>query len=211
MAWNGSRIPSGIKSEDEILAAAATGVPMNRRNRAFIQLNTDASLGRIHRSALQNHSVLYIGLPVKAGLAASSSTSTTRAASISARNQPDYVVLRRRSGELNYYYFRGSDPKKSRGIHCVWSAVLALPPLWASATSNAAILLSRSPRPRSRHPIRAKKIPADVIYFRHRYQHAYPRSHNREISPLSNRYRPPSTPRLPPILITEPPHKQDQP
>jgi len=186
MAWNGSRIRVWKKMpEDEnYYGLGDKAGPMNRRNRAFINWNTDAFGWGESTDPLYKTIPFFIGL--RKGTAYGVFFDNTYRSSFDfGKESPDYLSFGAEGGELNYYYFAGPDPKKVIGEYTALVGRSPLPPLWSLGYQQCRY--SYYPEARAREVVslfRQKKIPADVIYFDIDYQQGYaPFTINREYFP----------------------------
>jgi len=104
--------------------------PMNRRNRAFTNWNTDAfGWQESTDPLLQDHSVFSWGF-AKAWPMACFSTTPTAAVSISEKSPRTIFSFGAEGGELNYYFIAGPEPKKIIEQYTRSRGALTLPPLW---------------------------------------------------------------------------------
>jgi len=186
MAWNGSRIRVWKKMpEDEnYYGLGDKAGPMNRRNRAFINWNTDAFGWGESTDPLYKTIPFFIGL--RKGTAYGVFFDNTYRSSFDfGKESPDYLSFGAEGGELNYYYFAGPDPKKVIGEYTALVGRSPLPPLWSLGYQQCRY--SYYPEARAREVVslfRQKRIPADVIYFDIDYQQGYaPFTINREYFP----------------------------
>ncbi len=158
--------------------------PMNRRNRAFTNWNTDVfGWG-------ESADPLYKTIPFFIGLRKGSAygvffDNTYRSSFDFGKESPDYFSFGAEGGELNYYFFAGPDPKKIIEAYTALVGRPSLPPLWSLGYQQCRY--SYYPESRAREVVRLlreKKIPADVIYFDIDYQEGNaPFTINREYFP----------------------------
>jgi alpha-glucosidase len=186
MAWNGSRIRVWKKMpEDEnYYGLGDKAGPMNRRNRAFINWNTDAFGWGESTDPLYKTIPFFIGL--RKGTAYGVFFDNTYRSSFDfGKESPGYLSFGAEGGELNYYYFAGPDPKKVIKEYTALVGRSPLPPLWSLGYQQCRY--TYYPEARAREVVglfRQKKIPADVIYFDIDYQQGNaPFTINREYFP----------------------------
>jgi alpha-glucosidase len=186
MAADGSRIRIWKKmpADENYYGLGDKSGPMNRRNRAFTNWNTDAfGWG-------ESTDPLYKTIPFFIGLRKGSAygvffDNTYRSSFDFGKESPDYFSFGAEGGELNYYFLAGPDPKKIIEAYTALVGRPALPPLWSLGYQQCRY--SYYPESRAREVVRLlreKKIPADVIYFDIDYQEGYaPFTINREYFP----------------------------
>jgi alpha-glucosidase len=186
MAWDGPRIRIWKKMpEDEnYYGLGDKAGPMNRRNRAFINWNTDAFGWGESTDPLYKTIPFFIGL--RKGTAYGVFFDNTYRSSFDfGKESPDYLSFGAEGGELNYYFLAGPDPKKVIEEYTALVGRSPLPPLWSLGYQQCRY--SYYPEARAREVVslfREKKIPADVIYFDIDYQDGYaPFTINREYFP----------------------------
>jgi alpha-glucosidase len=186
MAWNGQRIRAWKKmpSDENYYGLGDKAGPMNRRNRAFINWNTDAFGWGESTDPLYKTIPFFIGLR-KAAAYGIFFDNTYRSSFDFGKESPDYLSFGAEGGELNYYFFAGPDPKKVIEKYTALVGRSPLPPLWSLGYQQCRY--TYYPESRAREVVglfRQKKIPADVIYFDIDYQQGYaPFTINREYFP----------------------------
>ena len=186
MAWNGPRIRVWKKMpEDEnYYGLGDKAGPLNRRNRAFTNWNTDAFGWGESTDPLYKTIPFFIGLR-KGAAYGLFFDNTYRSSFDFGKECPDYLSFGAEGGELNYYYFAGPDPKKVIEEYTALVGRSPLPPLWSLGYQQCRY--TYYPEARAREVVslfRQKKIPADVIYFDIDYQEGYaPFTINREYFP----------------------------
>jgi alpha-glucosidase len=186
MAWNGSRIHAWKKMPEgeNYYGLGDKAGPMNRRNRAFTNWNTDAFGWGESTDPLYKTIPFFIGL--RKGTAYGLFFDNTYRSSFDfGLESPDYFSFGAEGGELNYYYFAGPDAKKVIEEYTALVGRSPLPPLWSLGYQQCRY--TYYPEARAREVVslfRQKKIPADVIYFDIDYQQGYaPFTINREYFP----------------------------
>jgi len=186
MAWNGRRIRvwKRMPDEENYYGLGDKAGPMNRRNRAFINWNTDAFGWGESTDPLYKTIPFFIGL--RKGTAYGLFFDNTYRSSFDfGKESPDYFSFGAEGGELNYYFFAGPDPKKVIEEYTALVGRSPLPPVWSLGYQQCRY--TYYPEARAREVVslfREKKIPADVIYFDIDYQDGYaPFTINREYFP----------------------------
>jgi alpha-glucosidase len=186
MAFDGRRIRIWKKmpAGENYYGLGDKAGPMNRRDRAFLNWNTDAyGWG-------ESTDPLYKTIPFFIGLRKGSAyglffDNTYRSSFDFGKESPDYLSFGAEGGELNYYFFSGPSPKKVIEQFTTLVGRSNLPPLWSLGYQQSRY--SYYPEARARevvHLLREKKIPADVIYFDIDYQDGNaPFTINREYFP----------------------------
>ena len=173
MAWNGQRVRvwKTMPAGRELTTAWATRpARMNRRNRAFIELeHRRVWLGGIHDP-------MYKTIPFFIGLRKGTAygvffDNTYRSSFDFGKESPDYFSFGAEGGELNYYFLRRARAKEasSQAYHGAdrTRAAAAVVDAWISAVP----VTRYYPEARVREIaqlLREKKIPADVTLSRHR-------------------------------------------
>jgi alpha-glucosidase len=186
MAWNGQRIRIWKKMppDENYYGLGDKAGPINRRDHAFTNWNTDAfGWG-------ESTDPLYKTIPFFVGLRKGSAyglffDNTYRSSFDFGKESPGYFSLGAEGGELNYYFFAGPEPKQVIAAYSALVGRASLPPLWSLGYQQCRY--SYYPESRAREIVslfREKKIPADVIYFDIDYQQGYaPFTINREYFP----------------------------
>jgi alpha-glucosidase len=186
MAWNGQRVRVWKKmpSDENYYGLGDKAGPMNRRNRAFINWNTDAFGWGESTDPLYKTIPFFIGLRKSAAYGVFFDN-TYRSSFDFGRESPDYLSFGAEGGELNYYFFAGPDPKRVIEEYTALVGRSPLPPLWSLGYQQCRY--TYYPESRAREVVglfRQKNIPADVIYFDIDYQQGYaPFTINREYFP----------------------------
>jgi alpha-glucosidase len=144
--------------------------PMNRRNRAFTNWNTDEYGWQESSDPLYKTIPFFIGL--RNGTAYGLFFDNAYRSSFDfGKESPDYFSFGAVGGELNYYYFSGPEPKKIVANYTAMVGRVPLPPLWTLGFQQSRY--SYYPEARAREIVqtyRHKKIPLDAIYFDIDYQ-----------------------------------------
>src|SRR5580704_5693380 len=186
MAWNGQRIRiwKKLPPDENYYALGDKAGPMNHRNRAFTNWNTDAFGWGESTDPLYKTIPFFIGLR-KGAAYGLFFDNTYRSSFDFGKESSDYFPFGAEGGELNYYFFAGPDPKKVIAEYTALVGRTPLPPLWSLGYQQCRY--SYYPESRAREIVRLfreKKISADVIYFDIDYQQGYaPFTINREYFP----------------------------
>lgn len=186
MAWDGSRIHvwKRMPADENYYGLGDKAGPMNRRNRAFTNWNTDAFGWGESTDPLYKTIPFFLGL--RKGTAYGVFFDNTYRSSFDfGKESRDYFSFGSDGGELNYYVFAGPEPKKIIEEYTALVGRSPLPPLWSLGYQQCRY--SYYPESRVReiaHLLRDKRIPADVIYLDIDYQQDYaPFTINREYFP----------------------------
>jgi len=186
MAWNGRRVHAWKKmpADENYFGLGDKAGPMNRRNRAFTDWNTDEFGWQESSDPLYKTIPFFIGL--RNGLAYGLFFDNTyRSVFDFGKESQDYFSFGAEGGELNYYFIAGPDPKKIIEEYTALTGRSPLPPLWTLGYQQCRY--SYYPESRAREivkTLREKKIPADAIYFDIDYQQGNaPFTINREYFP----------------------------
>ena len=175
MAWNGHRIHiwKEMPAGEGYFGLGDKAGPMNRRDHAFTNWNTDAYGWRESTDPLYKSIPFFIGL--REGTAYGVFFDNTYRTSFDfGKESRDYFSFGAEGGELNYYFFAGPDPKKVLEEFTALIGRSPLPPLWSLGYQQCRY--SYYPEARVReiaHLFREKQIPADVIYLDIDYQQDY--------------------------------------
>src|SRR5260370_23855594 len=158
--------------------------PMNRRNRAFTNWNTDEFGWQESSDPLYKTIPFFIGL--RKGVAYGVFFDNTyRSVFDFCKESQDYFSFGAARGELDYYFIAGPEPKKIIEAYTPMTERSPLPPLWTLGYQQSRY--SYYPEARAREivqTLREKKIPADAIYFDIDYQQGNaPFTINREYFP----------------------------
>jgi alpha-glucosidase len=186
MAWNGRQVHVWKKmpADENYYALGDKPGPMNRRNRAFTNWNTDEFGWQESSDPLYKTIPFFVGL--RNGVAYGVFFDNTYRSSFDfGKEGRDYFSFGAEGGELNYYFIAGPDPKKVVEEYTFLTGHAPLPPLWSLGYQQCRY--SYYPESRAREIVRTfreKKIPADVIYLDIDYQQGYaPFTVNREYFP----------------------------
>ena len=186
MAWNGKRVHvwKTMPADENYFGLGDKAGPMNRRNRAFTNWNTDEFGWQ------ESSDPLYKTIPFFIGLRKGSAygvffDNTYRSVFDFGKESQDYFSFGAEGGELNYYFIAGPEPKKIIEEYTAMTGRSPLPPLWTLGYQQSRY--SYYPESRAREIVRTlreKKIPADAIYFDIDYQQGNaPFTINREYFP----------------------------
>jgi alpha-glucosidase len=186
MAWNGKRVHVWKKmpADENYFGLGDKAGPMNRRNRAFTNWNTDEFGWQ------ESSDPLYKTIPFFIGLRKGSAygvffDNAYRSVFDFGKESQDYFSFGAEGGELNYYFIAGPEPKKIIEAYTAMTGRSPLPPLWTLGYQQSRY--SYYPEARAREivkTLREKKIPADAIYFDIDYQQGNaPFTINREYFP----------------------------
>jgi alpha-glucosidase len=186
MAWNGQRVRAWKKMplEENYYGLGDKAGPMNRRNRAFTNWNTDAFGWQESTDPLYKTIPFFIGL--RKGMAYGLFFDNTYRSSFDfGKESADYFSFGAEGGELNYYFIAGPEPKNIIERYTALTGRSPLPPLWTLGYQQCRY--SYYPEARVREIarlLREKKIPADTIYLDIDYQEGYaPFTINRQYFP----------------------------
>jgi alpha-glucosidase len=186
MAWDGPRIHCWKKMppDENYYGLGDKAGPLNRRERAFTNWNTDAFGWTESTDPLYKTIPFFLGL--RKGIAYGVFFDNTYRSSFDfGKESRDYFSFGADGGELNYYFFAGPEPKKVIEEYTALVGRAPLPPLWSLGYQQCRY--SYYPESRVReiaHLLREKKIPADVIYLDIDYQQDYaPFTINRQYFP----------------------------
>jgi len=186
MAFDGSRVHVWKKmpADENYYGLGDKTGPMNRRNRAFTMWNTDQFGWSESTDPLYKAITFFMGL--HKGVAWGVFFDNTYRSSFDfGKESPDYFSFGAEGGELDYYFFAGPEPKNVVQQYTALVGRSPLPPLWSLGYQQSRY--SYYPEARVREiasTLRAKKIPADVIYLDIDYQQGNaPFTINREYFP----------------------------
>jgi alpha-glucosidase len=186
MAWNDKRVHVWKKmpADENYYGLGDKAGPMNRRNRAFTNWNTDEFGWQESSDPLYKTIPFFIGL--RKGVAYGVFFDNTyRSVFDFGKESQDYFSFGAEGGELNYYFIAGPEPKKIIEAYTAMTGRSPLPPLWTLGYQQSRY--SYYPESRAREivkTLREKKIPADAIYFDIDYQQGNaPFTINREYFP----------------------------
>jgi alpha-glucosidase len=186
MAWDGSRVHVWKKmpADENYYGLGDKAGPMNRRNRAFTNWNTDEFGWQEFSDPLYKTIPFFIGL--RKGVAYGVFFDNAYRSSFDfGKEARDYFSFGAEGGELNYYFIAGPEPKKVVEEYTALTGRVPLPPLWTLGYQQCRY--SYYPESRAReivNMLREKKIPADTIYLDIDYQQGYaPFTINREYFP----------------------------
>jgi alpha-glucosidase len=186
MAWDGQRVHAWKKMlpEEGYYGLGDKAGPMNRRNRAFTNWNTDAYGWQESTDPLYKTIPFFIGL--NKGVAYGVFFDNTYWSSFDfGKESRDYLSFGAEGGELNYYFIAGPAPKTVVERFTELTGRPPLPPLWTLGYQQCRY--SYYPEARVREiaaTLREKNIPADTIYLDIDYQEGYaPFTINRQYFP----------------------------
>ena len=172
MAWDGTRIHvwKRMPAGENYYGLGDKAGPMDRRNRAFTMWNTDAYGWQ------ESTDPLYKTIPFFMGLHDGTAwgvffDNTYRSSFDFGKESNDYFSFGAESGELNYYFYAGPEPKTVLSEYTGMIGHVPLPPLWSLGFQQCRY--SYYPEARVREIARLfrdKQIPADVIYLDIDYQ-----------------------------------------
>lgn len=186
MAWNGKRVHIWKKmpADENYYGLGDKAGPMNRRNRAFTNWNTDEFGWQESSDPLYKTIPFFIGLRKGAAYGVFFDN-TYRSVFDFGKESQDYFSFGAEGGELNYYFIAGPEPKRIIEEYTAMTGRSPLPPLWTLGYQQSRY--SYYPEARAREivkTLREKKIPADAIYFDIDYQQGNaPFTINREYFP----------------------------
>jgi len=186
MAWNGQRVHAWKKMplDENYYGLGDKAGPMNRRNRAFTNWNTDEFGWQESSDPLYKTIPFFLGLRKGAAYGVFFDN-TYRSAFDFGKESQDYFSFGAEGGELNYYFIAGPEPRKIIEAYTAMTGRSPLPPLWTLGYQQSRY--SYYPESGAREivkTLREKKIPADAIYFDIDYQQGNaPFTINREYFP----------------------------
>jgi len=186
MAWNGKRVHIWKKmpGDENYYGLGDKAGPMNRRNRAFANWNTDEFGWQESSDPLYKTIPFFIGLRKGAAYGVFFDNAY-RSVFDFGKDSQDYFSFGAEGGELNYYFIAGPEPKKIIEAYTAMTGRSPLPPLWTLGYQQSRY--SYYPEARAREivkTLREKRIPADAIYFDIDYQQGNaPFTINREYFP----------------------------
>jgi alpha-glucosidase len=172
MAWNGKRVHvwKTMPADENYYGLGDKAGPMNRRNRAFTNWNTDEFGWQESSDPLYKTIPFFIGL--RKGISYGIFFDNTyRSVFDFGKESPDYFSFGAEGGELNYYFIAGPEPKTIVEAYTAMTGRSPLPPLWTLGYQQSRY--SYYPEARAREivkTLREKKIPTDAIYFDIDYQ-----------------------------------------
>ena len=172
MAWDGTAIHvwKRMPSDESYFGLGDKPGPMNRRNHAYTMWNTDFFGWQESDDPLYKTIPFFIGL--RKGTAYGLFFDNTYRSSFDfGKESRDYFSFGADSGELNYYFIAGPEPKRIVQQFTALVGRTPLPPLWSLGYQQSRY--SYYPEARAREivqTLREKKIPADAIYFDIDYQ-----------------------------------------
>ncbi|MFZ0878919.1 MAG: glycoside hydrolase family 31 protein [Candidatus Acidiferrales bacterium] len=175
MAWDGSRIHvwKHMPADEVYYGLGDKAGPMNRRDGAFTNWNTDAFGWQESTDPLYKTIPFFIGLRNGAAYGVFFDN-TYRSSFDFGKESNDYYSFGAEGGELNYYLFAGPEPKTVLSEYTAMVGRTPLPPLWSLGYQQCRY--SYYPEARVREIarlLRDKQIPADVIYLDIDYQDGY--------------------------------------
>src|SRR5207302_4788920 len=132
MAWNGPRVRvwKQMPAEENYFGLGDKAGPMNRRNRAFTNWNTDEFGWQESSDPLYKTIPFFIGL--RKGIAYGVFFDNTYRSSFDfGKEARDYLSFGAEGGELNYYFIAGPEPKKIVEQYTAMTGRSPLPPLWS--------------------------------------------------------------------------------
>ena len=186
MATDGHRVRiwKSMPADENYYGLGDKTGPISRRNRSFINWNTDEfGFG-------ESSDPIYKTIPFFLGLRKGTAygvffDNTYRSSFDFGKESPDYFSFGAEGGELNYYFFGGPEPKRVVQAYTAMTGRAPLPPLWALGYQQCRFTYYPEARVREiARLLREKQIPADVIYLDIDYQQGYaPFTVNREYFP----------------------------
>jgi alpha-glucosidase len=172
MAWNGHGVRAWKKMppDENYFGLGDKAGPMNRRNRAFTNWNTDAFGWQESTDPLYKTIPFFVGL--RKGVAYGLFFDNTYRSSFEfGKESEDYFSFGAEGGELNYYFIAGPDPKKIIERYTALTGRAPLPPFWTLGYQQCRYSYATEARVREiARLLREKKIPADTIYLDIDYQ-----------------------------------------
>ena len=141
--------------------------PMNRRNRAFTNWNTDDFGWEESTDPLYKTIPFFIGLR-KGAAYGLFFDNTYRSSFDFGKESPDYLSFGAEGGELNYYFFAGPEPKKVIEEYTALVGRHRCPPLWRLGYQQCRYTYYPESRAREIVDSSRKKNPSRRHLFRHR-------------------------------------------
>jgi alpha-glucosidase len=186
MAWDGPRVHVWKKmpADENYYGLGDKAGPMNRRDRAFTNWNTDEFGWQESSDPLYKTIPFFIGLR-KGTAYGVFFDNTYRSVFDFGKESRDYFSFGAEGGELNYYFIIGPEPKKIVEAYTAMTGRSPLPPLWSLGYQQSRYSYFSESRAREIvSTLREKRIPADAIYFDIDYQQGNaPFTVNREYFP----------------------------
>jgi alpha-glucosidase len=186
MAWNGDQVQvwKSMPLDENFFGLGDKAGPMNRRNRAFTNWNTDEYGWQESSDPLYKTIPFFIG--VQKTTAYGLFFDNTWLSSFDfGKEGRDYFSFGAEGGEINYYFLAGPEVKKIVEEYTALVGRTPLPPLWSLGYQQSRY----SYYPESRvyeiaKRMRDDKIPCDAIYFDIDYEDGYaPFTINRQYFP----------------------------
>jgi len=140
MAWNGKRVHvwKTMPADENYYGLGDKAGPMNRRNRAFTNWNTDEFGWQESSDPLYKTIPFFIGL--RKGISYGIFFDNTyRSVFDFGKESPDYFSFGAEGGELNYYFIAGPEPKTIVEAYTAMTGRSPLPPLWTLGYQQAGI------------------------------------------------------------------------
>jgi len=172
MAFSGSafRLWKSMPEDEHYFGLGDKAGPLDHRNQAFTMWNTDAFGWQESTDPLYKTIPFFVAL--RRGVAYGVFLDNTYRSSFDfGKAARDAYSFGAEGGPLDYYFFYGPDPKKVIAGFTALAGRTPLPPLWSLGYQQCRY--SYYPEARVRQiaqTLRAKKIPADVIYLDIDYQ-----------------------------------------
>jgi len=186
MAFDGRRIRTWKKlpRDEAFYGLGDKAGPLDRRGRAFTLWNTDSFGFQESTDPIYKSIPFFIGAQ-KSGAYGIFFDNTYRSSFDFGVESPDFFSFGAEGGELNYYYIAGPEPRKVLSSYTAMVGHSPLPPYWSLGYQQCRY--SYFPEARVREiasTLRAKRIPADIIYLDIDYQEGYaPFTINRQYFP----------------------------
>jgi alpha-glucosidase len=186
MAWDNGRVRvwKSMPADENYYGLGDKTGPMNRRNRAFNNWNTDEF------GFSESSDPIYKTIPFFIGLRHGTAygvffDNTYRSSFDFGKESQQFLSFGADGGEINYYFFAGPDPKKVVSAYTALTGRAPLPAYWTLGYQQCRF--SYYPEAKVREVakrLRDDKIPADVIYLDIDYQQDYaPFTVNRQYFP----------------------------
>lgn len=167
MAVDGDRVSVWKKmpAEESYFGLGDKAGAMNRRSRAFTLWNTDSYAWVESSDPLYKSIPFFLGVNhgVAYGIFFDNTYRTNFDFGVAS---PDIYSFGSEGGEINYYYIAGPEPKRVVQSFAAMTGLTPLPPLWSLGFQQSRY--SYFPQARAYEIVktfRAKKVPADAIYF----------------------------------------------
>lgn len=172
VSWAGTefRVWKSMPEDEHYFALGDKAGPLDHRNLAFTNWNTDAYGYQESTDPLYKTIPFYIGLRRGAAYGVFLDN-TYRSTFDFGKELRDAYSFGADGGELNYYFFYGPEPRKVVEDYTALTGRVPLPPLFALGFQQSRYSYETDARVREvASELRRRKIPADVLYLDIDYQ-----------------------------------------